>query len=365
MSATKKAYSVFAVAAMFSIPALCIVFGSLSLVHGRQIAQHGVTTKAYVERNIDGPRGGPCESADVSYSTVSGVSEQGTVDTDGCLRVGSLVTVIYDPNVADVVVLKNKAGGSTSDSGGALWTGLVLLVFEGTAVGWAVLKKGRRGGTLAEHIVERRSPVGIVASGALTAGALFATAYYALGTGSPDFLGFLIGFIGILPFGYLAVPRLGGMSDGGRGRHWLRGVAWTLCAGILLIGAPTVRDVWMKMYGQPVTGVVTHVEKTHDQDGRSRNYTVQLADGQILPLGDISQDEVGRRSVGDRIEVDVDPHGLFDPEAARSLSVGFDLIVPTGILLLVLLNVGAAARRRRDEADDAHDQAFHDALAAV
>ena len=52
-------------------------------------------------------------------------------------------------------------------------------------------------------------------STALAAGGLFAAAYYMLGSGSPDYLGFVLGVLAILPLGYLAVPRVGDvMSDG-------------------------------------------------------------------------------------------------------------------------------------------------------
>ena len=63
------------------------------------------------------------------------------MDTDGCLRVGSTVPVIYDPSSPNVVVLKYAEGGATSNEGGALWTGLVLLALLGTAFAWVLLKQ--------------------------------------------------------------------------------------------------------------------------------------------------------------------------------------------------------------------------------
>ena len=49
--------------------------------------------------------------------------------------------------------------------------------------------------------------------------------------------------------------------------------------------------------------------------------------------------------------MNVDPHGLFDPEAASGLPAGFDLIAPACILLLVLLNAGIAVLRRGGQSD--------------
>ena len=50
----------------------------------------------------------------------------------------------------------------------------------------------------------------------------------------------------------------------------------------------------MQAYGQPQQATITHVEVTHDQGDTDRNYSAQLADGQLLP----SEPSRRTRSVG-------------------------------------------------------------------
>jgi hypothetical protein len=117
-----------------------LVAGIRSLHHAHQIQSSGVATTAMVVDHIQLGTG-PCQSVDVSYTTVGGQAEQGSVDVASCPPVGSSIRVVYDRSAVNVVQLA-ATRGSTSHGWSAVVAGVLLTVFAWGILIWSVLRRG-------------------------------------------------------------------------------------------------------------------------------------------------------------------------------------------------------------------------------
>jgi len=115
------------------IGAIFLAIGISNVVDASEIASHGVQVRAVV---LGVPKGGPSNSTEVGYTTASGQREQGVLGGVSYLRVGSAITVVYDPVRPSVVALP----GASSEGA---WQQVVagsasLLIFFFFLVSWRV-----------------------------------------------------------------------------------------------------------------------------------------------------------------------------------------------------------------------------------
>lgn len=308
-------------------PPALIVTGVIGLRHTQQIDTSGVSAEATVLDN-----GVHCNYADVTYATSAGTPERGTVDTDGCLPVGSLTQVRYDPLAPNVVRLAVKAGNPADEAWGGIIMGAVLMVLEATLV-VAILRRRALGleiDTSHRHLW-RRTRHGIVVASVLLGLSVVSTVYLLFGD-RLGLLGVLPAVLSVVCVGYLCVPRSGSV----RLKVW----AWFPCVVLAALLPYLLTDVWIAVVGQPQGAVVTLARTVcvgsspcHD----TREYAVQLDDGRQLSFGDLTQDDIGRHNQGDRIELRSDPTGFVAPRPdPRSLDVTGP-VVALVVALLVLV----------------------------
>jgi hypothetical protein len=328
-------------------PPVLMVVGVVNLNHANQISPSVVTAQATVLRN-QGSKG-RCDTADVAFTTQDGQGAGASVDTDGCLHIGSLVAILYDPTQPDTARLALKDGSSgppgADEASGMITTGVIFEVIVLACVVYVLRRPPR--GVAPPSRDSRRHRLGLLwtprsLGGCVLAVLLFASCQlmilYTLFGDHLRFAFLIPGAICVACVAYVAVPR--------RGRYPVI-IGWF--AAFLIAGVmPSMLDrTWLGMVGTPAQATVTQLQVVCQGDQASctdtRFYTVTMDDGQVLPYGEIRQDTLGVHNVGDRVRMLADPTGILHPASAQ---VGFARAIRTaatmlGIAVLVLLVLAA------------------------
>lgn len=129
----------------FILGAILLGGGISNVVHAGEIASNGVRVNAVVLGSAGGfaDRYGVPHGLQVGYTTASGQQEQGTLDAPNAAssyRVGSAMTVVYDPFDPSVVTMPKE---SSSSPWSQVVAGIAALICAAAWLVWT-LKTARK-----------------------------------------------------------------------------------------------------------------------------------------------------------------------------------------------------------------------------
>lgn len=94
---------------LFLLGSIFLGVGVNNVINAGELASHGIRVRAVVNGPVSNvPGQGPSHTLDVSYTTLSGVQEDGQIgvpDPASSYRIGSAITVVYDPENPSVVTV--------------------------------------------------------------------------------------------------------------------------------------------------------------------------------------------------------------------------------------------------------------------